>query len=73
MRKYILFDHHGVLVETVQWYYLANNRALASFGINLPRDANLANMANGVPAWGAPRDSGISESEIKRARELRTL
>ena len=28
-------------------------------------------MANGVSAWEAPRVSGISESEIKRGRELR--
>ena len=32
MKRYILFDHDGVLVETEQWYYLANKRALASLG-----------------------------------------
>ena len=71
MKKYILFDHDGVLVETEQWYYLANKRALASLGIDLPRDAYLMNMANGVSAWEAARVSGISESEIERGRELR--
>ncbi len=75
MKKYILFDHDGVLVETEHWYYLANKRALASLGIDLPRDAYLVNMANGVsasgPPWEAARVSGISESEIKRGRELR--
>ena len=71
MKKYILFDHDGVLVETEYWYYLANKRALESFGIDLPRDAYLANMANGVSAWEAARVSGISESEIERGRELR--
>ncbi len=71
MKKYILFDHDGVLVETEQWYYLANKRALASLGIDLPRDAYLVNMANGVNAWEAARVSGISESEINRGRELR--
>ena len=59
------------LVETEQWYYLANKRALASLGIDLPRDAYLVNMANGVSAWEAARVAGISESEIKRGRELR--
>ena len=48
MKKYILFDHDGVLVETEHWYYLANKRALASLGIDLPRNAYLVNMANGV-------------------------
>ena len=71
MKKYILFDHDGVLVETEQWYYLANKRALAPLGIDLPRDAYLVNMANGVSAWEVARASGVSESEIDRGRELR--
>ena len=71
MKKYILFDHDGVLVETEQWYYLANKRALASLGIDLPRDVYLANMANGVSAWERARDSGIAGSEIGRVREQR--
>ena len=71
MKKYILFDHDGVLVQTEQWYYLANKRALASLGIDLPRDTYLVNMANGVSAWEAARISGISESDIRRGRELR--
>ena len=71
MKKYILFDHDGVLVETEQWYYLANKRALASLGIDLPRDAYLVNMANGVSVWDDARVSGISGSEINRGRELR--
>ena len=71
MKQYILFDHDGILVETEHWYYLANKRALASLGIDLPRDAYLVNMANGVSAWEAARVSGISESEINRGRELR--
>ena len=71
MKKYILFDHDGVLVETEQWYYQANRRALAPLGIDLPRDAYLVNMANGVSAWEAARVAGISESEIKHGRELR--
>ena len=71
MKKYILFDHDGILVKTEHWYYLANKRALASLGIDLPRDAYLVNMANGVSAWEAVRVSGISESESNRGRELR--
>ena len=71
MKKYILFDHDGVLVETERWYYQANKRALEPLGIDLPRDAYLANMANGVSAWEEARVSGIPESEIKRGRELR--
>ena len=61
----------GVLVETEQWYYLANKRALALFGIYLSRDAYLENMANGVSAWETARVSGISVYEIEHGRELR--
>ena len=71
MKQYILFDHDGVLVDTEQWYYLANKRALASLGLDLPRDVYLANMANGVSAWQAARDSGISQSEVNCGREQR--
>ena len=71
MKKYILFDNDGVLVETETWYYLANERALASIGVDLQRDAYLVNMANGVFSWEAARVSGISEAEIDRARKLR--
>ena len=71
MKKYILFDHDGVLVDTEHWFYLASKRALAPLGIDLPLDAYLANMANGISAWEAPRALGICESEIKHGRELR--
>ena len=71
MKKYILFDHDGVLVDTEPWFYLAGKRALASLGIDLPLDAYLTNMANGVPTWQGARDAGVSESEIDRGRKLR--
>jgi len=71
VKKYILFDHDGVLVDTEQWYYLAGKRVLASLGIGLQLDAYLMNMAKGVSVWEDARVSGISESEINRGRELR--
>lgn len=71
MKKFILFDHDGVLVDTEPWYYRANKRAQASLGLELSRDEYLANMANGISAWQAPRDSGMSGSEIKRGRAQR--
>jgi HAD superfamily hydrolase (TIGR01509 family) len=71
VKKYILFDHDGVLVDTERWYYAANKRALASLGIDLPQDAYLGNMANGVSAWETARASGVAETDITRGRELR--
>lgn len=71
MKKYILFDHDGVLVETEHWYYMANKRALASLGIDLDRDIYLANMADGISAWELARAAGLPDAEITRSRELR--
>ncbi len=71
MKKYILFDHDGVLVETEQWYFRANKRALATLGIDLDLDVYLANMANGVTTWKVARDVGVSEADIDECRELR--
>lgn len=73
MKKYILFDNDGVLVETEYWYYRANKRALAFLGLDLPRDAYLALMAAGVSPWERARSRGIAECEIERGRALRNL
>lgn len=71
MKKFILFDNDGVLVETERWYYEAGKRALATLGVELPLDVYLSNMANGIPTWQVARDAGIAESEIQRVRALR--
>ncbi|AHH17842.1 hypothetical protein NONO_c30550 [Nocardia nova SH22a] len=33
MKKYVMFDHDGVLVDTEFWYYKAAERALADIGL----------------------------------------
>ena len=38
MKKYILFDHDGVLVDTEFWYYKAGERALADIGLTSDKD-----------------------------------
>jgi hypothetical protein len=37
VKKYILFDHDGVLVDTEFWYYKAGERALADIGLTLDK------------------------------------
>ncbi len=37
-KKYILFDHDGVLVDTELWYFKAGERALAEIGVACDRD-----------------------------------
>ena len=71
MKKYILFDHDGVLVETEHWYFQANKRALDELGIELSLESYLEDMAKGISAWQIPKRMGIDENLIQDKRRLR--
>lgn len=71
MKKYILFDHDGVLVDTEFWYYKAGERALADIGLTLDKDQYLRDMSQGLGTWARARAAGIDERTINRQREVR--
>ena len=71
MKKYILFDHDGVLVDTEFWYYKAGERALADIGLTLDKDQYLRDMNQGFGTWAQARRAGIDEQTISRQREVR--
>ncbi|MEI8408850.1 MULTISPECIES: HAD family hydrolase [unclassified Kribbella] len=71
MKKYILFDHDGVLVDTEPWYYKAGERALADIGLTLDKDQYLRDMNQGLGTWAQARAAGIDEQTISRQREVR--
>ncbi|MBI4941352.1 MAG: HAD-IA family hydrolase [Actinobacteria bacterium] len=71
MKKYILFDHDGVLVDTEPWYHKAGERALAGIGLTLDREQYLRDMAHGAGTWVAARAAGVDERTIDRLREVR--
>ncbi len=71
MRKYILFDHDGVLVDTEFWYFKAGERALADIGFVLDKDQYLRDMTQGLATWAQARAAGIDEPTISRQREVR--
>ncbi|NYE94435.1 HAD superfamily hydrolase (TIGR01509 family) [Psychromicrobium silvestre] len=71
MKKYILFDHDGVLVDTEFWYYKAGERALADIGVALDKDQYLEGMSQGAGTWDQARAAGIDEWTISRQREVR--
>ncbi len=73
MRKYILFDNDGVLVETEIWYFRANVRILKELGITLYEDVYLNLMAHGKTSWELARLQGISEEVIIKSRYKRDL
>ena len=71
MKKYILFAHDGVLVDTERWYYDAGVRALADIGFTLDKDQYLRDMQQGLATWAQARAAGIDEPTISRQREVR--
>jgi HAD superfamily hydrolase (TIGR01509 family) len=71
VKKYILFDHDGVLVDTEFWYYKAGERALADIGFSLDKDQYLRDMTQGAGTWAQARAAGIDEQTISRQRAVR--
>lgn len=47
VKKFILFDNDGVLVDTEPLYYAAGERALAEVGVTLDKEQYLLDMAHG--------------------------
>lgn len=71
MKKYILFDHDGVLVDTELWYFKAGERALADVGLTVDMDQYLRDMSQGLGTWARARAAGVDEQTINRQREVR--
>lgn len=71
MKKYVLFDHDGVLVDTEAWYYKASERALADVGFTLDKEQYIRDMGQGLGAWAQARAAGLDEPTISRQREVR--
>lgn len=71
MKKYIVFDHDGVLVDTEFWYYKAGERALADIGLTLDKDQYLRDMNQGSGTWAQARAAGVDEQTISRHRQAR--
>lgn len=71
MKKYILFDHDGVLVDTEFWYYKAGERALAEIGFTVDKDQYLRDMNQGLGTWAQALAAGIDEQSISRQRAAR--
>ena len=70
-KRYVIFDHDGVLVDTEPWYYAAGERALADIGLTLDKEQYLREMSQGVGTWAQARAAGIDEPTIARLREVR--
>ena len=73
MKKYILFDNDGVLVDTEIWYFEANKKALKELGLTLHMDTYQEIMARGGTAWEVAIAQGIETSVIDKKRVQRDI
>lgn len=71
MKKYLLFDNDGVLVETEMWYYEANKMALSELGFELPFATYMEIMARGGTAWEVAQKEGVDAKMIACQRAKR--
>ena len=71
MKKHILFDNDGVLVETEQWYFQANVDILEQMGIELSLDRYKEIMIKGQSAFLLAEEKGFSSLHVENARDKR--
>jgi HAD superfamily hydrolase (TIGR01509 family) len=70
-RKFILWDHDGVLVDTERWYFAATRDSLADLGIQLDQAAYLGLATEGRSCWDLARQAGHSEARVELQRSRR--
>ena len=73
MKKYILFDNDGVLVETEIYYFKANVKSLLEIGVELSFEVYMEIMARGGTAWEVAEKQGVSKEIIDRQRAIRDI
>ena len=71
MKKYILFDNDGVLVETEKWYFTANVEILKTMGIYLEEERYREIMIDGQSAFLLAQERGFDSDTVERYREKR--
>jgi HAD superfamily hydrolase (TIGR01509 family) len=71
MKKYILFDNDGVLVETEAWYFRANVEILKTMGIRLDAARYREIMVSGQSAFLLAEEAGYDRETVEAAREKR--
>jgi HAD superfamily hydrolase (TIGR01509 family) len=73
MKRYILWDNDGVLVDTEHWYFTATQQALAEIGFALDIETYLQRMVLGESSWDLAIASGIDPHLATEQRKLRDV
>jgi len=69
LKKFLLFDNDGVLVETEPFYFKANETILKDeLGLTLKLNDYLKIMAQGSTCWQIAHQNGISQKTIDQCR-----
>lgn len=71
MRKFLLWDHDGVLVDTERWFFIATQECLRELGVELDQATYLQYMAAGRSCWDLALDHGQSDVVIAAQRRER--
>ena len=71
MKKFILFDNDGVLVETEPWYFTANVEILKTMGIHLEESRYKEIMITGQSAFLLAEEAGFERERVEKARVKR--
>jgi HAD superfamily hydrolase (TIGR01509 family) len=71
MRKFLLWDHDGVLVDTERWYFAATKECLNTLGVELEQETYLRFMAQGRSCWDLAIEFGAPEVTVYKARRDR--
>ena len=71
VKRFVLLDHDGVLVDTEPWYFRAGERALAEVGFTVSLADYVEDMALGRGTWGRARAGGVDEAAIDQSRTRR--
>jgi HAD superfamily hydrolase (TIGR01509 family) len=73
MRKFLLWDHDGVLVDTERWFFVATQECLLELGVELDQATYLQYMAAGHSCWELALDQGQSAAVIATKRRERDI
>jgi len=71
MRRFVLWDHDGVLVDTERWYFAATQECLSALGVSLDQRTYLELMAAGRSTWDLARQAGIPDQTIATGKHRR--
>lgn len=70
-KRFILWDHDGVLVDTERWYYTALREAMLPLGVDFEQGLYLEYMAEGRTYWDVAVAKGATPGDVARQRLVR--